>query len=202
MLCLKPDIRLILASASPRRRELLTECGLKFDVVVSDVDETVGAGETPQALVQRLSKEKAMVVAEQFPQAWVLGADTDVVLNGEVFGKPTDRDNAIEMMNRLQGSIHEVWGAFTLLNKESGVKITESVMTQVRMMELTATQVEAYVDTGEPMDKAGGYAIQGVGAHLIVAIHGSYTNVVGLNLSGVVSALRRAKIIEDGSDVR
>jgi len=182
---------LILASASPRRRELLELIGLNFDVVPGDVDEAFREGETPQDHVRRLSREKAEAVSERYPDAWVLGADTVVVADGEVLGKPRTRDEARSMLCKLSGKAHQVYSGFTLLKKKGGTVFTDSVESTVTFKELSPEEMEWYIETDEPYDKAGGYAVQGMGAALIREIHGSYTNVVGLPLCEVVDALRQ-----------
>lgn len=187
--------KLILASASPRRADLLASCGIFFLKDSADIDETPLQDETPQQMVERLSCEKARAVAQRHPDCIVLGADTTVVINGENLGKPTDADAAKVFLRKLQGQEHQVWGGLSLLCPGQGTEFIESYQSHVRMMPLTEDQIALYVATGEPLDKAGAYAIQGIGASLIEGVRGSYTNVVGLNLSAVIVALRKVGVL-------
>lgn len=179
---------LILASGSPRRRELLSSLGLTFEVIVSDVDEDAllqVAGPLPPAeVVMLLSHAKAQAVVEQIqatrPEAIVIGADTTVVLGEEILGKPRDRDDAFRMLSKLQGQTHTVFSAITVIQNQQ--PRTGYRATKVRMKALTPEEIWGYIDTGEPMDKAGAYAIQGQGALLIQGIGGCYFNVVGMSL--------------------
>jgi septum formation protein len=183
--------KFILASVSPRRKELLELVGLEFDVVPSDVDEAFRETETPRDHVMRLSREKALAVTAMHPDAWVLGADTIVLVNGEILGKPQTKDEAREMLRKLSGREHKVISGFTVLKKTGGAVFTDAVESTVVFKKLSADEIEWYVGTDEPYDKAGGYAAQGIGASLIREICGSYTNVVGLPLCEVVDALRQ-----------
>ncbi|MDX1644317.1 MAG: Maf family protein [Thermoanaerobaculia bacterium] len=179
-----PD-RLILASSSPRRRELLASLGLQFEVRPVAIDESPRDGEAPARLVERLAREKARARAE--PGELVVGGDTVVVLDGTVLGKPADRAEAAEMLSALAGREHEVLSGIAVVSADARQLATEIERTRVRMAPLDAERIRWYVDTGEPMDKAGSYAIQGLGATFVESIAGSYTNVVGLPLA----ALRR-----------
>lgn len=183
--------KLILASASPRRKELLELVGLEFEVVPGDVDEAFHEAETPRDHVMRLSREKALAVSAIYPDAWVLGADTIVLINGEILGKPQTKDEAREMLRKLSGTAHRVISGFAVLKKTGGAVFTDAVESTVIFKNLSADEIEWYAETDEPYDKAGGYAAQGMGASLIREIHGSYTNVVGLPLCEVVDALRQ-----------
>ncbi len=188
--------RLILASGSPRRRELLSGCGLKFEVIIPGSDETPEDGESPEEMVKRLAMIKAEEISRQHSAAAVIGADTTVVLGKSVMGKPSDVKEAQEMLSKLQGNYHEVWGGFALLNPKDGVRHVEAHCTKVKIASLGQQAIKAYVQTGEPMDKAGAYAAQGIGAAFIERIEGSYTNVVGLPLTAVLATLVRYGIIE------
>jgi MAF protein len=191
------DRPLILASASPRRRELLAELELGFEVRAAAVDEIPQPGETPEALVCRLSREKAVAVAEQVPPgAIVLAADTTVVLDGENLGKPTTPDEAREMLSRLRGRAHTVMTAIAVYDTARDLLVTDLATTRVTMRDYTDEEIAAYVASGDPFDKAGGYAIQHAGFHPVAVIDGSYTNVVGLPLEHVVRALREIGVIE------
>ncbi len=183
--------KLILASASPRRKELLELAGLDFEVVPGEVDETRRQGETPRQYVLRLAREKALAVSRDHPGTWVLGADTIVLVDGEILGKPHSRDEAKDMLRKLSGREHRVITGFAVLKKEGGIALADAVETSVVFKEMSPDEIDWYAGTGEPYDKAGGYAAQGAGASLIREIRGSYTNVVGLPLCEVVDALRR-----------
>jgi len=183
--------QLILASASPRRKEILEMVGLVFVVVPGAVDEMFIEGERPGEHVLRLSKEKAMAVSRDYPDAWVLGADTIVLINGDVLGKPATREEAMAMLMKLNGRPHCVMTGFTIVRMSSGTVHSEVVESTVIFKTMSPDEMAWYAGTEEPYDKAGGYAVQGVGASLIREIHGSYTNVVGLPLCEVVEAMRR-----------
>ncbi len=178
------DVQIILASGSPRRSELLKGLGLEFKVIPADIDETPLASETPEQLVTRLSVSKAKAVAEIYPNALVIAADTTVALGNEVLEKPRDQSENITFIERLQGRRHEVFTGHALVYQsklESIVKRSE-----VHFRALTEDEINAYVATGEGLDKAGGYAIQGRGAALIPHIVGCYFNVMGLSVAAVV----------------
>lgn len=184
---------LVLASASPRRRQLLSQLGLKFRTCESGVDEAAAAcsGASPERLVRELALAKALAVAARERDALVLAADTVVVLGGEVMGKPRDAGEAEEMLARLQGREHRVLTGLALLDAASGRSETAVEETRVRLRPLAAEEIRAYVATGEPLDKAGAYAIQGLGALLVTGIQGCYYNVVGLPLARLGELLRR-----------
>jgi septum formation protein len=171
---------LILASASPRRRELLGGLGLRFTVRAVDLDETPGPGERPDETVLRLAREKA--AARAHPGELVLAADTVVVIDGELLGKPRDPEDARRMLGRIAGREHTVLTAVALEEPARERRALELAMSRVRMAPLTPGQVAWYVGTGEPLDKAGSYAVQGIGALFVEEIFGNYTNVVGLPL--------------------
>lgn len=193
--CITSRHPLILASASPRRRRLLRQLAVPFVVKPSHIPETVD-GRPPQALCRRLAKAKAGEVWTRSGPGWVLGADTLVVADGRILGKPADEKEACAMLSRLSGREHRVMTGFALIHPEGGCCHTEAVTTRVRFRELGTDEIEAYVRTGEPFGKAGGYAIQGIGAFLVEGICGSYTNVVGLPLCAVVKALCAAGALE------
>lgn len=173
-------IRLILASQSPRRRELLQQIGIQFSVVPSDFEEKMGTRFAPSTLVEQNALGKSLDVQKKYPNALILGADTIVVINGQVVGKPTDNEDAVKMLQSMEGRHHTVHTGVALLEK--GRWCVRSRVTRVMMRSLTEAQIRAYVATGEPMDKAGSYAIQGIGASFVESIEGCYTNVVGLSL--------------------
>lgn len=173
----------ILASGSPRRRELLDGLGIDFRVRPVELDESAGAGEAPEDLVLRLAREKA--IAKVWPGELVLAADTLVVLDGDILGKPEDERDASAMLHRLQDREHLVFTGIALLDGPNAQPTSEIVRTRVRIGPISQERIRWYVGTGEPLDKAGAYAIQGLGATFVEAIHGNYTNVVGLPIPAV-----------------
>ena len=169
----------VLASGSPRRRELLAQMGvLEFEVLPARGEETAPEGLKPDELVRRLALQKAEEVFALRPEATVIGADTIVVLEGAVLGKPRDRADAVCMLARLSGRSHQVYTGVAVLSGDT--RVTHAECTQVEFRALTSAEIEAYVDTGEPMDKAGAYGIQGKACVFIRGIRGDYYNVVGL----------------------
>lgn len=179
------NIPIVLASGSPRRRELLKGLNLDFEVIPADIDETALSGEVPEALVERLSLEKARAVAHFHPEALVIAADTVVVLDAQMLGKPDDIAENQRFVERLAGRKHEVYTGHALVYGEAVQNLVKRTIVQFRP--LSAQEIKAYVATGEGLDKAGGYAIQGYGAALIPHIEGCYFNVVGLSVSTVVA---------------
>lgn len=186
----------ILASASPRRKELLEKAGLKFQIFSSNIDEDKVIAKDAQALAVTLAELKAKKISEQCKEL-VLGADTVVVLreNGheELFGKPSDEADAVRMLTQLQGRSHSVITGFSLV-KSGQVIVSSAVETKVNMKALSADEILKYVQTKEPLDKAGAYAIQGLAKEFIESISGSYSNVVGLPVDEVVSVLEKLGI--------
>lgn len=180
---------IILASGSPRRRELLADLGLDFEVHPSAADEPQpDENEKPLDYAKRMAELKTLDVAKSFTGKVVLGADTIVVLGDEIMGKPADESDALAKLTALSGKTHQVISAFCLVLPD-GSTITEAVTTDVDMRTSSEAELLGYIATGEPMDKAGAYAIQGVGTFLVTAIRGSYTNVVGLPVARVLEAL-------------
>jgi len=186
--------QLILASSSPRRRELLASIGFGFDVIPSDVEEVRRHGENVAEYVLRLAREKAESVAAQYPDRWVIAADTVVWIDGEVLEKPSDEAHAVAMLSRIAGRQHTVYTAVAIRHHASDYADSGLADTRVTMSPMTTHEMEWYAATGEPLDKAGSYAVQGIGAMFIEAIDGSYTNVVGLPLSLLVDMMRKAGI--------
>lgn len=187
---MKPDPQFYLASRSPRRAELLRQLGLRFETLPAEVPEIPGDGETPTAYALRLAVAKALA-AQRFapdPLLPVLGADTDVVLDGRILGKPADRADGLAMLAVLAGRSHEVYSAVAVVQGER-VESRLSV-TKVSFGPIPPARAAAYWDSGEPADKAGGYGIQGLGAGFVREIHGSYSGVVGLPLYETVTLLR------------
>lgn len=187
-------MKLVLASASPRRRELLSSIGLDFEVIPSRIIERRGEGETPQAYVLRLSQEKAEEVSARRQDSWVIGADTTVFIDDTILEKPSDGADAARMLRLISAREHTVFTGVTLLGPSASYRESKVVSTRVTMIGLTDEEIAWYVGTGEPMDKAGAYAVQGIGAMFISSINGNYTNVVGLPLSVLFDMMRRAGI--------
>lgn len=187
---------LILASGSPRRRTLLAGCGIPFEVIPATIDERPLPNEAADTYVRRLALTKAETVARQHPRCVVLGADTIVSLDGSLLGKPIDRNDARRMLTQLNGRRHEVLTGVAVLHVEtpadaSPQSASEVVVSQVLLRQYTETTLDWYLATDEPTDKAGAYAVQGLGAALVESVEGSYTNVIGLPLTETLGLLRR-----------
>jgi septum formation protein len=180
--------KVILASASPRRKEILAKTGIDFEVQVSDCDENTDEKQ-PDKLVMKLSELKARDVAAKNPDAIIIGSDTVVAHKGHIMGKPADRAEAISMIKSFAGDIHQVYTGVTIIVPNEKT-YTYNVCTDVHVLPMTDEEIERYVDTGEPMDKAGAYAIQGLFAPFISKIDGDYYNVVGLPVSSVYEILK------------
>jgi len=182
---------IVLASASPRRRELLAQVGINVLVMPSDTEETLRDGETPEEHVVRLSRAKALEVAGRRTMTgrWYIGSDTVVVCDHTVLGKPADAAEARHMLRNLSGRSHRVISGYAVHDRRRGQTISAAVTTTVFFKELTDQEIRGYIATGEPFDKAGAYAIQGIGSFMVPRIEGSYTNVVGMPLCEVISAL-------------
>jgi septum formation protein len=181
--------RILLASASPRRRALLAAAGYDVDVEAVDVDEAPRDAESPDAYVARVAHAKAVAGARRHPDRVVLAADTTVTIDGVILGKPSDDDDAARMLGRLSDRTHDVLTAVVVARRETCLRRLER--TAVTMRALSAEEIAWYVASGEPRDKAGGYAIQGLASRFVTRIDGSYTNVVGLPIPAVVDLLRR-----------
>jgi len=183
---------LILASNSPRRRDLLRLAGIPFEAMASNIEERVQPGESPEQYVLRLALEKAENVAQRVaPGSWVLGADTEVEADGQVFGKPESAGDAARMIRRLSGRSHRVITGLCLLGPE-GLRVREIATTIVVFSRMTESEIEAYAHSGEPMDKAGAYAIQGLAAKFVERIEGCYFNVMGLPIAAVYRLLKES----------
>ncbi len=184
--------QLVLASASPRRCELLQQIGLEFQVIPSRADEHVLAGETPEEHVIRLSLDKATEVAnrENVSGRWFIGSDTIVLCDQQILGKPRDEAHAVTMLKQLSGREHQVLSGYAIIDRETKEQRTEAVSTKVWFRQLTDDEIARYIATGEPADKAGSYAIQGLGICFVARIEGSYTNVVGLPLCKLTGAMK------------
>jgi septum formation protein len=191
-----PGSVLILASASPRRAELLTAAGIPFEVRPAHIDERIQPGEDATAYAARVAREKARIVHAQSNGRPVLAADTVVVVDGQILGKPTDAEDAKRMLRLLSGRTHEVLTAVALMSEDpAGSLLTGAEVTTVEFMLLNKAEIEWYVATGEPSDKAGAYAIQGVASRFVTRIVGSYSNVVGLPVALVYAMCSRAGIL-------
>ncbi len=186
---------IILASRSPRRRDLLQQAGLKFEIIPSRFDEKLVSQDDPATCVQVLARTKAEDIASHHPGNWVIGADTIVSIGREILGKPGNHAMARDMLRRLSGQTHQVLTGYSICCRSAGVAHTAVVMTDVTFKELSAEEIEWYIHTGEPFDKAGAYAIQGLGTFLVRRINGSYTNVVGLPVCEVIEFLIEAGVV-------
>lgn len=187
---------LILASGSPRRRRYFHDLGLDFTVREANVAEARQPGEQPVDFVKRMAVEKARTIMQMHPDSWVVAADTVVFFSDRILGKPQNPDEAVTMLMHLSGRRHCVQTGFCIGCRREGVEIIDAVMTQVDFAEFPEELARAYVATGEPLDKAGAYGIQGRGAVLVKAVSGSYSNVVGLPLHEVTACLFRHGVIE------
>ena len=189
---------IILASASPRRRYLLELIGIRHKVIKPEINEEDQDVDDPAEHVLKLSHLKAHQVAQRVESGIVVGADTIVVFRGEILGKPRDQHEAISMLGRLAGRWHEVYTGLTVIETQSHKMAQGYERTRVKMRKLTPEEIQAYVATGEPMDKAGSYGIQGIGAGIVEKVYGCYFNVVGLPIVRLLSLLRE---IEEGREV-
>jgi septum formation protein len=179
------DVRIILASSSPRRRELLANLGVEFEVLPADIDETELPGEDPATYVHRLALEKAATIAARYPEALVIAADTTVDLDGRILGKPDDRDHVRAMLRDLSGRSHRV---HTGVCVRIGDRVAAAVSSpDVRMVAITDAMIDWYISTGEPFDKAGAYGMQGAAAVFVEAVQGSVSAVIGLPMHVVVT---------------
>ena len=187
---------LILASGSPRRRDLLEQAGLTFRVIPSTLDESSVRVSPPENHVRVLANAKAMEIAELYPKSWVIGADTLVLMGDAVLGKPDSAARARQMLNALSGRTHRVLTGYCICCKGAGRSFSETVETKVLFKTVSEGEIDWYINTSEPYDKAGGYAVQGLGTFLVKRIEGSYTNVVGLPVCEVMEYLLREGVIE------
>ena len=193
--CFKTALPFILASASPRRREMLAAIGLEFGVEAAEADEQVLPGEDPQTFVIRIAQDKAQIVAKRYPGTWILAADTVVVENGDILGKPVDAEDAVLMLKRLVDRTHEVWTGFCLCLADQDKLLCQATKTEVQFADLPDQAILAYVRSGDPLDKAGSYGIQSLGGFMVRGIRGSYSNVVGLPLAEVIIEMTALGII-------
>jgi len=187
-------MRFLLASASPRRRELLRNAGFDFDVQPSQIVEEIKPGESPEEFARRAAREKAMQVAASSPaDSLVLGADTVVVIDGETLGKPSNREDATRMLQFLSCRTHQVHTGVCLVRAPGQIEALEHATTLVTFRELDEEEIRRYVESGEPMDKAGAYAVQGLASKFVTRILGCYSNVVGLPVALVYGILKKAE---------
>ncbi|RXI98406.1 septum formation inhibitor Maf [Anaerobacillus alkaliphilus] len=180
--------KLILASGSPRRKQLLEQGQLQFSISTSTVDETITEPLNPEEVVEQLSLRKAQDVFSRFDDSIIIGADTIVSINGTILGKPKDEEEAFQMLQQLSGNEHDVYTGVAILSKEKTIVFHERTI--VSFWELTTAEIEDYISSGEPFDKAGSYGIQGLGALFVKKINGDYFNVVGLPLARTVRELQ------------
>ncbi len=188
--------KLILASKSPRRKYLLEQAGLSFKIIPSSFDENKIPLTKPENYVKNLAMAKAMDIAKDRPDNWVIGADTIVLINGKILGKPKSRDEARQMLRKLSGNTHRVYTGYAIVCIKKERVICDAVKTDVLFKKLNNKEIEWYVHTKEPFDKAGAYAIQGLGTFIVKSIKGSYTNVVGLPVCEVIEALIKEGVIK------
>jgi septum formation protein len=188
-------VRLILASASPRRADLLREAGIDVEIQPANVDETVLAGDSPEGYVRRVAEAKARAICERAPSRHVLAADTAVVVDGQILGKPSGPEDAARMLALLSGRTHEVISGVCLMRDGRAVVETEVEVTVVEFAAMSPAEIAWYVASGESMDKAGGYGIQGLASRFVTRIEGSYSNVVGLPMAVVYGMCRKAGLL-------
>jgi septum formation protein len=188
--------KIILASKSPRRKYLLEQAGIEFDVIPSQFDENTMALKKPNLYVQALSQAKAQDVARKYPDRWVIGADTIVLIDDQILGKPNGKETARRMLGQLSGQTHQVYTGFTICCVDRNKTHTDAICTDVTFKELSRHEIEWYIHTDEPFDKAGAYAIQGLGTFLVKTVKGSYTNVVGLPVCEVIELLIQEDVLQ------
>ena len=196
-------MRLLLASSSPRRRELLRRAGFDFEVQPSHIAEEIQRGEQPEEFARRAAREKAMHVAASAPPgSIVLGADTVVVIDGEALGKPSDLEDATRMLRLLSGRTHQVHTGICLVRAPAEIEALKHETTLVTFRELDEEEIRRYVESGEPSDKAGAYAVQGLASRFVTRISGCYSNVVGLPVALVYEILKKAESRRQKAEVR
>jgi len=192
----KTLLPLVLASQSPRRRALLTQVGIEFVPAQSDIEEKLSEGESPRQFVLRMAKEKAHCLVSRYPDAWLLAADTIVAIDDEILGKPASPVEAVAMLDRLSGCWHQVFTAYALLSPGARNTFMEVDMAQVRIASLERDFITAYVAQGEPLDKAGAYALQGIGGSVVEALEGCPTTVIGLPMPMLLQTLLECQVIK------
>jgi len=182
--------KIVLASASPRRKELLEKTGLRFDVDPVETDENMESGKNPHEIVRKISLQKALSVSGRHKDTVIIAADTIGFLNGQIIGKPHNSDEAKKILQLLSGKSHTVITGFTIIDSANNKTVSRSVETKVFIKKLSQQEIDAYLSTGEPLDKAGAYGIQGLGSVIVEKIEGDYYNVVGLPLNALSEALK------------
>ncbi len=183
--------KIILASGSPRRKDLLTDAGIKFDIDVSEYEEDMSLDLSPHELAKYLSLGKAETVAQRHKNAIIVAADTFVVLGNEVLGKPHTEEKAKEMLEKLSGQTHSIVTGFTIIDTETGKIISEAQESKLYFREILPKEIDEYIATGEPLDKAGAYAIQGGGGKFVKKIDGDYTNIIGIPMEAFLEKLNQ-----------
>lgn len=186
--------KIVLASASPRRKQIFALTGLKFEIDPSEYEEDLSLNLPPKELVIQMSQGKAKQVAKHHQNAIVIGADTVIVYQGEIIGKPQTQSRAKQILSKLSGQSHSVITGFTIIDTANNQTVAQAIETRVTFKQLSPEEIISYVESGEPLDKAGAYAIQGLGAVLIERIEGDYYNVVGLPLCALVNQLKKLDI--------
>ncbi len=187
---------LILASASPRRKQFLTQLGLDFDIITASIDETPLPGELPGEFTERMARIKALSVSKKYPRSWTIGADTIITVDGRtILGKPANQDDALNILRQLAGNTHQVMTGLCLGCPDKKINLSLVESTSVTFIDADDTTLKAYIATEEPLDKAGAYGIQGIGSFLVKTINGSCSNVIGLPVNRLVSLLVKHKII-------
>ncbi|WP_270941414.1 Maf family protein [Romboutsia lituseburensis] len=184
-------MNIILASASPRRKEILENTNTEFEIIKSKIDEVILENELPSQVVMRLAFEKSIDIALKHPDSLVIGADTVVVLNNNILGKPKDSSDAFNMIKQLSGKTHQVITGISLINLNANQKIIDYVVSNVKFKNLSEEDIKDYIQTNESLDKAGAYGIQGFGAMLVEEIQGDYFNIVGLPISRLSDLLKK-----------
>jgi septum formation protein len=193
-------MQIILASGSPRRKDLFSQLGLDFTVTIPHVDEKTRQGEHPEDFCHRVSMDKAACASQEYPDALIIAADTIVVIDGKILGKPRDDKEARAYLMLLEDRTHEVYTGYTIMYK--GENKTKVIRTRVHFRAMSAEEIQWYIATGEPLDKAGAYAVQGIGSIFVDRLEGSYTNVIGLPLSDLYYDLKGFGIVLDLNDKR
>jgi len=188
--------KIILASKSPRRRTLLEQAGLEFSVIPSRIDEDFATRTSAESYVRRLAEAKATSVSKLYSDSWIIGADTIVFINDTILGKPKSRSEARSMLESLSAKTHQVMTGYCICCQAADRIFSETIKTDVCFKKLTPKEIDWYINSGEPFDKAGAYAIQGIGTFLVRSINGSYTNVVGLPVCEVLEFLVEESVVE------
>ena len=188
--------KLILASKSPRRKYLLEQAGLTFSIIPSDFDERTVTISEPDAYVKKLAEAKASDISELHPASWIIGADTIVLIDNKILGKPGSNAEARSMLKQLSGKTHQVLTGYCICCKNKNTVYSETAKTDVHFKSLSNAEIDWYIQSGEPFDKAGAYAIQGIGTFLVKRINGSYTNVVGLPVCEVIEYLMAQGVLK------